>query len=115
MTKPTIDSREFALLLADFKLCDENKMGKKIKTLFDYIDGKLAEAYEQGKKDATTWQPIEAATRPMPVVYLVMNNKGQVAPSIDGVIHNTIGTAWDWAYGELITHFMLMPLPKEPT
>jgi len=80
----------------------------------DYLTA-VTEAYEQGKKDATTWQPIEAATRPMPVVYLVMNNKGQVAPSIDGVIHNTIGTAWDWAYGELITHFMLMPLPKEPT
>jgi len=54
MTKPPIDSREFALLLADFKLCDENKMGKEIKNLFDYLDAKLAEAYEQGKKENNT-------------------------------------------------------------
>jgi hypothetical protein len=64
MTKPTIDSREFALLLADFKLCDENKMGKKIKTLFDYIDGKLAEAYEQGQKDAADAEMLRKKIKP---------------------------------------------------
>ena len=114
MKNLTIESEEFYNLCQCYRWWPVDA-AKPFNALIEHIDARLAEAYEQGKKDATTWQPIEAATRPMPVVYLVMNNKGQVAPSIDGVIHNTIGTAWDWAYGELITHFMLMPLPKEPT
>ena len=58
------------------------------------------------------WQPIETRPKGADETYLVANNKGQVAPWIRGVIHNNVGSAWDWAYGESITHWM--PLPEAP-
>ena len=39
--------------------------------------------------------------------------RGNVAPYIRGVIHNNIGTAHDWQYGEAITHWMPLPQPPE--
>lgn len=59
------------------------------------------------------WKLIGERPNLMPRVYLVANSKGQVAPHIDGVIHNTVGSDWDWEYGESITHWM--PLPKPPS
>jgi hypothetical protein len=57
------------------------------------------------------WQPI--STRPINGSYLVANAKGQVAPLINGVIHNSHSSpAWDWHYGEAVTHWM--PLPPPP-
>lgn len=44
--------------------------------------------------------------------FLVANAKGQVAPKIRRIIHNNVGTAYDWNYGEAITHWM--PLPSAP-
>lgn len=59
------------------------------------------------------WVSVEDV--PLPKLcesYLVANKSGQVAPHIRGVIHNNVGTANDWAYGESITHWM--PLPAAP-
>lgn len=61
-----------------------------------------------------TWRPIE--TRPhrdLNSTYLIANAKGQVAPVIRGIIHNNVGSTWDWDYGEAATHWM--PLPAPPT
>ena len=66
------------------------------------------------------WMPIE--TRPVNYQgsYLLANGEGQVAPVVDGVIHNNIGTTHDWRYGEAATHWMPLPAPpiaseaKEP-
>ena len=58
------------------------------------------------------WQDISAAPKEMPRVYLVANAKGQVAPHIGGVIHNSTGSAWDWSYDEAVTNWQ--PLPEPP-
>lgn len=59
---------------------------------------------------------IAVSERPMPNnlygSHLVANAKGQVAPCIRGVIHNNVGTKWDWDFGEPVTHWM--PLPEPP-
>lgn len=58
------------------------------------------------------WRPIE--TRPhgdLTSTYLIANAKGQVAPVIRGIIHNNVGSAWDWEYGEAATHWMPLPAP----
>ena len=55
------------------------------------------------------WRTIETAPLDMPRAYLVANKKGQVAPKIDGVIHNLTGSQWDWDYGESVTHWMPFP------
>ena len=57
------------------------------------------------------WQPIETRPKGFEQTYLVANAKGQVAPLIRGVIHNTTGTPWDWDYGESVTNWMPMPEP----
>ena len=44
--------------------------------------------------------------------FLVGNDRGQVAPMIRGIIHNNVGTSWDWNYGESVTCWM--PLPPPP-
>lgn len=59
------------------------------------------------------WGPIETAPSEMPRAYLVANASGQVAPHIDGVIHNVAGSAWDWNYGESITSWQPLPQPPE--
>jgi hypothetical protein len=57
------------------------------------------------------WIPV--TERPLPrgefETFLVTNDKGHVAPWIRGVIHNNVGTAWDWEYGARVTHWMPMP------
>jgi hypothetical protein len=45
--------------------------------------------------------------------YLVMNSKGEVAPHIRGIIHNNIGTANDWHYGEAVTGWQPLPAPAK--
>ena len=58
------------------------------------------------------WQPIETMPRGGYESYLVADAKrGLVAPCVRGIIQNNIGTAWDWQYGEAITHWMPMPPP----
>lgn len=69
----------------------------------------LREALASGEGDG--WMPIESAPPLRPRCYLVASSTGQVAPHIDGVIHNTVGTAWDWNYGESITHWRPLPAP----
>ncbi len=59
------------------------------------------------------WRPIETAPSEMPRAYLIANASGQVAPHIDGVIHNVAGSAWDWNYGESITSWQPLPQPPE--
>lgn len=58
------------------------------------------------------WQPIETRPQITHGTYLIANDKGQVAPWINGVIHNCPGTPWDWNYGVSATHWM--PLPAAP-
>jgi hypothetical protein len=64
------------------------------------------------RPEVGTWISVETQQRPDEGTYLVANAKGQVAPWIRGVIHNNVGSAWDWEYGEAITHWM--PLPQHP-
>jgi len=59
------------------------------------------------------WQPINTRPTDPDATYLVANGRGQVAPWIRGVIHNNVGSVWDWEYGEAVTHWM--PLPPPPT
>jgi hypothetical protein len=66
----------------------------------------------QDKPVLQGWINAEERLRPKKGSYLVANRKGQVAPWIDGVIHNQAGSAWDWEYGEAVTHWM--PLPSPP-
>ena len=58
------------------------------------------------------WQPISTRPQGANLTYLVTNKIGEVAPWINGVIHNNCGSPWDWSYGEDITHWM--PLPPPP-
>ncbi len=58
------------------------------------------------------WQPIETMPRDGGTCIVGAAGCGLVAPHIQGVIHNNPGTAWDWQYGEAITHWM--PLPEPP-
>lgn len=79
------------------------------------------ESLQKRLSEAHAWIPV--SERPLPGrnpderggregSYLVANAKGQVAPHIRGVIHNNVGSPWDWEYGEAITHWM--PLPEAP-
>ena len=62
------------------------------------------------------WRQISEAPLPNDGgSYLVADAvRGFVAPHIRGVIHNNVGTSWDWQYGEAITHWMPLPPPPEP-
>jgi hypothetical protein len=62
MTKLTIDCEEFYNLAQCYRW-EPVDAAKPFNALIDYIDARLAEAYEQGKKDAATWQPIETAPK----------------------------------------------------
>lgn len=63
----------------------------------------------------SAWQPGHPP-KDAPGTILVANAKGQIAPRIRGIIHNNIGTANDWHYGEAITHWMpLDSLPPVPS
>lgn len=64
-------------------------------------------------KPSMEWMPIESRPSELNMTYLVTNEKGQVAPWIRGIIHNNVGTAWDWDFGSAITHWM--PLPSPPS
>lgn len=65
--------------------------------------------------DAATsreWVPV--SERPLPRdggTYLVTCAAGYVTPHIRGVIHNNVGTPWDWDYGGAITGWMPLPAP----
>ena len=74
------------------------------------------EAFAVGAASVSQWRTMEDAgddANDKPLAYLVANAKGQVAPLIRGIIHNTVGSPWDWNYGEAITHWM--PRPTPPT
>lgn len=61
------------------------------------------------KSQETIW-----TTAPYPeynATYIVKNAKGQVAPMINGIIHNNVGTPWDWDFCEPITGWCEMPKP----
>lgn len=59
------------------------------------------------------WQPIETMPKDGGSYLVADAVRGNVAPYIRGVIHNNIGTAHDWQYGEAITHWMPLPRPPE--
>lgn len=59
------------------------------------------------------WKPIGESPNLMPDVYLVVNSKGQVAPCIEGIIHNTVGPGWDWEPGARITHWRPLQNPTK--
>lgn len=60
------------------------------------------------------WRPIETRPEGISESYIVGDAvRGLVAPWVRGVIHSNAGTAWDWHYGEAVTHWM--PLPAPPT
>ena len=61
------------------------------------------------------WNPAETMPKDENLSLLVTNKKGQVAPYIRGVIHNNVGSAWDWNYGESITGWRPLPTPPLTT
>lgn len=82
------------------------------------------EPEQQGHPNARSGQFPDAAgggwisveDRPIPRdggTFLVAGAGGQVVPYIRGVLHNNVGSPWDWNYGEAITHWM--PLPDAPS
>lgn len=78
------------------------------------LDGMMLRALIASGTPVDDWRPIE--TRPkgddhLYGTYLIANAKGQVAPCIRGIIHNNVGSAWDWNYGEAATHWMPLPAP----
>lgn len=78
----------------------------------DDVQREIAAA-KSGSERNCGW--IAVTDRPMPNdlggSHLVANARGQVAPCIRGVIANNVGTAYDWNYGEPVTHWMPMPSP----
>lgn len=108
--KLTIDDVDFLVLAFDYKLESKN-----YKNLVAYIDATLKEAYEQGKKDAAEWQPIETAPKNGKFIGCQLcdgnmdlavlrddNNKTFYHVSRDKFIGKSNFDFW-------------MPLPKEPT
>lgn len=66
------------------------------------------------KEANSGWRPIETRPDGISESYIVADAvRGLVAPWVRGVIHSNTGTAWDWHYGEAVTHWM--PLPDPPT
>ncbi len=58
------------------------------------------------------WIPVEVQHYPSDgSTFLVASASGQVAPHVRGIIHNNVGSPWDWNYGEAITHWAPMPDP----
>tara|TARA_R110000868_G_C10972514_1_gene770266 strand:- start:4766 stop:5074 length:309 start_codon:yes stop_codon:yes gene_type:complete len=101
MTKLTIDSYAFTECLQnDIMNCRPNAH----KELIDYIDAKLAEAYEQGKKDAAPQQPEQE-----PVAWMYQ--------AITGNWRVTMNEKWAMCINN--TEKTVIPLvtmlPKEPT
>lgn len=71
MTKLTIESEEFTELMLQFKYLsfpDLQKLLKVRTSLVEHINAKIAEAYEQGKKDTT--RIISAHKIPVPATSL---------------------------------------------
>ena len=78
-----------------------------------YTADQLRAAIAADRAQRVGWLPANPDAMDIRKSYLVANAKGEVAPWIRGVIHNNVGTANDWQYGEGITHYM--PLPPAPT
>ena len=115
LTREQVDLRAFLDRLAD-SMADSMESIESVNDLFmQGICGlrNHANALASLNKPADGWLPIESRPNDDHATYLVANDKGQVAPWINGVIHNNVGTAFDWEFGEAITHWQ--PLPAAPT
>lgn len=60
----------------------------------------------QPKGTAAGWLSLDSRPEGVRGAYLVRSKSGQVAPWINGVIHNAPGTECDWSYGEGIAAWM---------
>lgn len=110
------DTREF------YELCQQYRHtpGHKLSEIVDAFEAVKDFGKRSISDSSPRWIPVSEKRLPrgddelgIGGTYLVANDKGQVAPHIRGVIHNNVGSHWDWNYGESITHWM--PLPEAPT
>ena len=104
MTKLTIKSEELASLLKDYKESNRRNMQYTARNLFAYMAERLAEAYEQGKKDAAPQHPEQ---EPEARMYKAITGEWRVM--LSDKLNRYIGSTTE-------TVIPLVPmLPKEPT
>jgi len=80
-----------------------------------YYDVATQLAWEAWQAARGQWLPIETKPKDDGSYLVADATRGLVAPYIRGVIHNNVGTCWDWQYGEAITHWMPLPAPPQTT